>query len=76
VHLLKDVAVDRSRVIFVFLGSHLKSAMHVQSILAMEGCYLHSLKGSSVHTKPLTDLFKKEKKFENFIIFFDVPNQD
>jgi hypothetical protein len=28
-----------------------------------------------MHTKPLTDLFKKEKKFENFISLFDVSPQ-
>jgi hypothetical protein len=26
-----------------------------------------------MHIKPLTDLFKKEKKLKNFKIFFDVP---
>jgi hypothetical protein len=26
-----------------------------------------------MHTKPLTDLFKKEKKLKNFKIFLDVP---
>ena len=58
-----------------FLGNHLKSVMHVRNIPEMEGCYFHSLKGSVVHTKPLTDLLKKEKKSKNFIIFFDVSQQ-
>ena len=45
--------------------------MHVQSILEMVGCYIHFVEGSSVHTKPLTDLLKDEKKF---LLMF--PNQD
>ena len=55
-----------------FLGNHLKLVMYVWSILEMVGCHLHFLEGSSMHTKPLTNLLKDEKKFSNFIVLFGV----
>jgi hypothetical protein len=55
-----------------FLRNHLELVMHVQIILEMTGCCLHLVENFYMHNKPLTNLFKNEKKFKTFTIFFHV----
>jgi hypothetical protein len=72
--LLKDVAVNSSSVFFVSSG--IITSQSCMCVVFLRFRLLPPDSGnSSMHTKPLTGLLEKEKKFENFIIFFDVSQQ-
>ena len=60
----KGVAVDPSKVQSVLSWEQPKSVTQVRSFLGLAGYYRRFIENFSKHAKPMTELLKKEKKFE------------
>jgi hypothetical protein len=70
--LLKDVAVNSRRIFFVPSGILSNWSCMCRLFLKWQVVASIFLKILYMHNKPLTNLFKKEKKYKTFIIFFHV----
>ena len=60
----KGIAVDPSKVQAVLTWEQPKSVTQVRSFLGLAGYYRRFIENFSKHAKPMTELLKKEKKFE------------
>jgi hypothetical protein len=72
VQLLKDVTVKSRRILFVSVGIILNWSCMCGVFLRWQVVASIFLKISYMHNKPLTNLFKNEKRFKTFTIFFHV----
>jgi hypothetical protein len=58
------ISVDQSKVQDVLSWNALTSVGDIQSFLRLAGYYQRFIKGFSKISKPMTELFEKDKKFE------------
>jgi hypothetical protein len=59
-----DISVDRSKVQVVLSWNAPTSVSDIQSFLGLVGYYRRFIKGFLKISKPMTELLKKDKKFE------------
>jgi hypothetical protein len=72
VQLLKDVVVNSRRSFFVSSGIFSNWSCMCGLFMRWQVVVSIFLKISSMHTKPLTDLFKNKKKSKTFTMFFHI----